>query len=171
MHQSPATNPALGVPRHLVEWHTLAAPQAGAAHLVSLLFNGVLDRLPDLKVVLLETGVSWVPWLMWRADENYKEYRYEVPWVKRMPSQIMREQVRLSTQPLNDVSPANFSKLIDMAGCGDMFMFSSDYPHYDADTADRVLPPSMPDALRRKIRYENALNTFPRLAGYVPKAG
>jgi predicted TIM-barrel fold metal-dependent hydrolase len=165
MHQyaGHTTNPALGVPRTFFEWHTLAAPQAGAAHIMSLIAGGVFDLFPDLKVVLLEAGVTWVPWLMWRADENYKEFRSEVPWVKRLPSEHIRDNVRLSTQPLGDIKWRDFIKLVEMVDAQDMFVFSTDYPHYDADSFDTVFPRGMPEELRTKIRSANALATYPRL--------
>ena len=153
----------LGYPRYYIEWHTTAAPQAGMNQLLSIICNGVLDQLPELKVVILETGVAWLPWFMWRLDQQYRECRLEVPWVKRLPSEHMRDSVRLSTQPMGDVKPAHLQQLIEMTDSDRMYMFATDYPHYDADSVDQVLPGALPEALRQRIRYQNALETYPRL--------
>jgi predicted TIM-barrel fold metal-dependent hydrolase len=164
MHQGFDIVTTLGAPRTWFELHTLGAPQLAHSHLMSILAGGVFDQFPELKLVLLETGVVWVPWLMMRADENYKEYRDEVPWVKKMPSDHIRDSVRISTQPLADIKWRDFLTLIEMIDGEDVFVYSLDYPHYDADPFDAVLPPSMPARIRNKLRYENALATYPKLA-------
>lgn len=162
LHHGKQTRTVLGYPRYYIEWHTTAAPQAASNQLLSLICNGVFDQYPELKVVLLETGVAWVPWFMWRLDQQYRELRVEVPWVKRLPSEHMRDSVRISTQPMGDVKPKHFEQLVEMTDSDRMFMFSTDYPHYDADSVDRVLPGVLPEGLRQRIRYQNALETYPR---------
>jgi predicted TIM-barrel fold metal-dependent hydrolase len=169
MHQGPASRTILGFPRYYIEWHTLASPQVGMGQLVSLICNGVFDQFPDLKVAFLETSIGWVPWLMWRLDQQYREVRHEIPWVKRLPSEHMRDSVRFSTQPASDIKPQHLVKLIEMAGTERMFMFSTDYPHYDADSLDNVLTKAIPEALRNRIRYENAMETYPRIAEAVKR--
>lgn len=164
LHHGAFTQTVLGYPRYYFEWHTVAAPQAGINQLLSIVANGLFDRYPDLKVVLLETGVGWLPWFMWRVDEQYRESRSEVPWVKRLPSKHLRDNVRIATQPLGDVTPNQFVKIVEMAEADRMFMYSSDYPHFDADSADVVLPRSLPEALRTRVRYQNAVETYPRLS-------
>jgi predicted TIM-barrel fold metal-dependent hydrolase len=150
-------------PRYVAEWHVLAAPCVGMMQLASLVFNGVLDQLPDLGIVMLETGAAWLPWFLWRADENYKEFRWEVPWVKRLPSEQIRAQVRVSTQPIGELPIGDFVRLVEMARCEDVFVFATDYPHHDGDSAS-TLAPALPPDLRRKIWADNALSVMPRLA-------
>ena len=53
-------------------------------------------RSPTLPVVLVESGFTWLPPLMWRFDKNWKGLRREVPWVDRLPSEMIREHVRLT---------------------------------------------------------------------------
>lgn len=165
LHHQSFTRTVVGYPRYYVEWHTLAAPQSGMSQLSSMIFNGLFDRYPELKVMFLETGVAWLPWFMARADENYREFRSEVPWLKRLPSEHVQDNVRLATQPLSDITTRQLVDMIEAAQLERVLMFSSDYPHYDADSADRVLPTSMPAELRQRIRCGNALESYPRLAG------
>jgi predicted TIM-barrel fold metal-dependent hydrolase len=165
-HHSQVTRTLLGYPRHYIEWHTLAAPQAAMNQITSLIFNGVFDKFPNLKAAFLECGVAWVPWLMWRADQQYREVRVDVPWVKQLPSVYMRNNIRISTQPMSDVKPQYLTQLIEWTESDSMFMFSTDYPHYDADSVNHVLPKTLPEALRRRIRYQNAIETYPRLRGF-----
>jgi len=159
MHNGPETRPAVGYPRYYIEWHT-TMNQAHMCQIVSLICNGVFDQFPDLKVVVLEGGFSWLPHLMWRLDQQYREVRSEVPWVKRMPSTYIRDNIRLSTQPIEQIEARHFLQLIDMMGSDRLLMYSSDYPHWDFDAPDRALPAGIPEDLRRKILFENARETY-----------
>jgi uncharacterized protein len=162
-HHGQHTRTLFGWPRYYIEWHMMAAPQSAQNQLLSLICNGVFDRFPELTAVFLESGVAWVPWFMWRLDEQYRESQSEVPWVKRLPSEHMRSNVRISTQPLGDITPKQFAQLVDMAGTEDIFVFSTDYPHYDGDSVDFLQNRAVSAELSQKVRYQNALNSYPRL--------
>jgi predicted TIM-barrel fold metal-dependent hydrolase len=162
-HHGSHTRTLFGWPRYYIEWHMMAAPQSAQNQLLSLICNGVFDRYPELTAVFLESGVAWVPWFMWRLDEQYRESKAEVPWVRRLPSEHMRSNVRIATQPLGDITPKQFVQLVEMAGTEDLFMFSTDYPHYDGDSADFLANRAVSDELARKVRYQNALDSYPRL--------
>ena len=70
------------------------------AQLTSLIGEGTFERFPGLRVALLEGGFTWLPSLMWRLDKEWKGLRRDIPWVRRPPSETIRERVRLSVQPL-----------------------------------------------------------------------
>ncbi len=163
-HHSGATSTLL-VPRYYIEWHTMAAPQTAQNQLMSLIVNGTFDRYPELKVVMLESGVTWIFWLMWRLDQQYRELRANVPWVKRLPSEHIRDNVKVATHPITEVTPRQFEHLVEMTQSERVFVFATDYPHYDADSAD-VLD-GLSDSLRYRIRYQNALEIFPSLRHLV----
>jgi uncharacterized protein len=76
----------------------------------------------------------------------------------------MRDNVRLSTQPMGDTNPIELQRIVESLNAERIYVFSSDYPHYDADPADVVLAGSLPEELRRRVWYQNALESFPRLA-------
>lgn len=145
--------------RYYVAWRS-AHPQAYMNQVISMITNGVFDKFPDLKVALIEGGFEWVPFMMNRMDAAYKGLRQETPWVKRMPSDYFRDNMRFSTQPWHDISAKHFMDIVDMMGSEDMLMFSTDYPHWDFDSPKRTLPPKVPKALQRKILTENARNLY-----------
>ena len=154
-----ATNPpptATGYPFYYAEWHTLL-PEAAMAHLVSLVCHGVFERLPELRVVVIEAGVAWLPAVLWRLDSNWKALRTEVPWVRRLPSEQVREHVRFTTQPLEQ--PKRKSDLHAVLGAIDgienLLMFATDYPHWDFDAPRQALG-RLPEAWRERIASENA---------------
>ena len=44
-----------------IEWHTLGSACSIMSHLVSLVCHGTFERLPSLKVLLIEGGIAWLP--------------------------------------------------------------------------------------------------------------
>ena len=56
--------------------------QVFQAQVLSLVSEGVFDKFPDLRVALIETGVTWMPSLMWRFDKEWRGLRNLTPWVK-----------------------------------------------------------------------------------------
>jgi uncharacterized protein len=153
------TNPpptATGYPAYYFEWHTLL-PTAAMAHLVSLIAHGVFERLPTLRLVFIEPGIAWLPGILWRLDANWKALRSEVPWVRRPPSEQVREQVRLTTQPLEQPKRKSdlHAVLESIEGLEDMLMFATDYPHWDFDAPRHVIA-RLPEGWRDKVLKENA---------------
>jgi predicted TIM-barrel fold metal-dependent hydrolase len=132
-------------------------------HTVSLIAEGVFQKFPNLKFVLIEGGIGWMPHLMWRMDKNYKALRQLVPWLNEMPSAVMRRHIRLTTQPIEEPeNPKHLLNIFDMLGSDEMVMFSSDYPHWDFDDPIAALR-HLPDSLKLRLFRENALATYNRL--------
>ena len=52
----------------------MVAPQMAQHQVMSLIVHGMFDRYPELKVVMLESGVTWIFWLMWRLDQQFREF-------------------------------------------------------------------------------------------------
>lgn len=138
--------------------------------LLSLIAEGVFVKFPRLKVVLLESGVTWLPPFIWRANKTWRGTRSEVPWVKRPPGDYVREHVRLTAQPL-DAPPASdiLAIIIEQLASDRLLLFATDYPHWHYD-GDAVLPSGFAPELLPKILYENAFDTYPRLREAVPAA-
>jgi predicted TIM-barrel fold metal-dependent hydrolase len=127
------------------------------SQLLSLVSEGVFDQFPALRVTLIESGCTWLPSLMWRFDKEWKGLRREVPWVRRPPSEYIREHVYLTLQPFDaPLQPAQLLRLIERLGSEQMLLFASDYPHRHADTPDPAPLELHDQALARKIVYDNA---------------
>ena len=133
------------------------------ADLLSLIHEGAFAKFPRLRVVLIESGFTWLPNFMWRANKTWRGVRAEVPWVDRPPADLIREHVRVTLQPGDaPPDPESFSRVIDQIGSDDMILFSTDYPHSHFD-GDDPFPPGFPDRLRRRVLLENPLATYTRL--------
>ncbi len=146
---------AAGYPSHYIEYHTCIVGSI-QAHLASLLFEGVFERFPELRIVIVEAGIGWIPPFCWRMDREWKSLRIEVPWVRRKPSEYLEDHVRFTTQPLDEPDDRkHLSQVIDMLPSDKLLMFSSDYPHWDFDNPTRVFS-EFPADLKSRIFAENA---------------
>jgi predicted TIM-barrel fold metal-dependent hydrolase len=149
--------PWCGPPTFFWEMHALLC-ETGMGHMASVIAQGIFERFPGMRLVLVECGVSWIPPILWRLDTDYKALRKETPWLKKLPSEYAREHIRVTTQPLE--TPHNtdnmWPALADI-GAEDMLMFSSDYPHWDFDDPN-MLP--IPDEWREKVFDKNARELY-----------
>ena len=147
-----------GWPSFYLEDHA-GMSTAFQAQLISYICEGVFERFPTLKVVLIEGGFAWLPPLAWRLDAAWKKLKEEVPHLKRAPSEYIREHIWLTTQPMEEPHRAGqFLELLEQdPWLADRLMFATDYPHWDFDAPDEALPKvKLPDGFDRKIMAENA---------------
>jgi uncharacterized protein len=149
------------------EAHTLW-PQVVMTHLVSFVSHGVFEKFPRLKLLLIEAGSAWLPSLLWRFDAEYKGLRREVPWLKRLPSEYVAEHVWLTTQPL-EFSPKReqVAQLLGWIEGDRKLVYSSDYPHWDADEINYVAS-RLPETWHRRVFFENALAFYGWTEADVP---
>ena len=159
------TSPGMagGTPTYYVEWHT-GLSQVFQANVISLVCHGVFERFPELKVVVTEGSLGWVPDVLWRLDKNVKGLRDEVPWVRRLPSEYVFDHVRFTSQPLPEPRRReHLHALCDIVRAERTLLFSSDYPHWDFDSPRHALT-ALPAAIRQRVRVDNAIETYgPRL--------
>ncbi|HEX5327453.1 MAG TPA: amidohydrolase family protein [Acetobacteraceae bacterium] len=154
---------SMGWPSYLLEDYVVQA-QGFAGVLNSLITEGVFVEFPRLKVVLMESGVTWLPAWMWRVNKTWRAMRPEVPWNTVAPAEMVRRHVRVTMQPFDaPPKPEQLTRIIDEIGCDDMFLFATDYPHWHFDHTDAV-PDGLPEALVRRMLFDNPLDTYARLA-------
>jgi len=150
-----------GWPAHRVEDY-IAQSTAFESQLLSFLAEGVFQKFPALKLVLSESGVTWLPTLLWRTSKTWRGVRPEVPWIDRPPGEIVREHVRLTLQPLDAPDGETLARTLEHIGSDRMLLFSTDYPHWHFD-GDDVLPDGLSAAAVRRLLIDNPLDTYPRL--------
>lgn len=125
--------------------------------LTSLVFEGVFQEFPDLRIVMIEGGIAWLPSLMWRMDRAFALLGSEAPRLDRLPSEVIREHVWLTTQPMDEPErAADLPVLFDQLGMDDRICFATDYPHWDFDSPERAIPKVLGEERRRLILRDNA---------------
>ena len=154
-HHTTLAQGPYGMGLHYMERHALI-PVSLMPQVISLICNGVFDSYPRLRFMILEGGFSWLPHVMWRLDREYRQGRIEVPWIKKLPSTHIRERLKLSTQPTEDITSEQWVRLVELMGSDEILVFSTDYPHFDFDEPNAAIPLSLPTDLREKIMWKNA---------------
>lgn len=150
----------IGEPSSYFEWHS-TLPITFMSHCASFICEGIFEKFPQLKVVLVEGGFGWLPHLMWRMDKNFKSLRATTPWLKRLPSEYILDHVRVTSQPIEETeTPEQLIQLFGMMHAEKTLCFASDLPHWDFDNVDRAFPKRMDQELKERIFYKNAAETY-----------
>ncbi|ROS38454.1 amidohydrolase family protein [Amycolatopsis thermoflava] len=143
-----------------LEQHSLLI-EGGIHHVLSLILNGVFERFPRLKFVAVEAGTAWLPWLAWKLDAHYDVLRRESRWVRKRPSEYLREHVSVTTQPLEmSPKPEQLWQLYEAyGGMENQLCFATDYPHWDADSP-AYIGRRIPEAWHTRVFHDNALGIY-----------
>jgi len=106
----------------------MGIPVPPAQTLATLIFDGVLERFPELHIGVIEQGAIWVPsWLrqMESAFEAFGRHEDRLQALSLRPTEYVHRQVRFTPYPTEDVG-----WIVEQGG-PDLVMFSSDYPHVE----------------------------------------
>jgi predicted TIM-barrel fold metal-dependent hydrolase len=130
------------------------------AQVASLALEGVFERFPRLRMVMIEGGFAWLPALCWRLDRHWARMRDEVPECRRPPSEYIREQLWFTTQPVEEPEqPEHLRDTLNWIGW-DRLMFATDYPHWDYDDPAAAFKIAMSEHERSMIFRENACAVY-----------
>jgi predicted TIM-barrel fold metal-dependent hydrolase len=108
--------------------HTIGRPVETFIQFAGLMYGGVPERFPKLRIAFLECGVGWVPYWMERMDEEWeKRGKVEAPLCKHEPSEYIKQgNLFFAMEPEEETLPYVIERIGD-----DKILFASDYPHWD----------------------------------------
>jgi uncharacterized protein len=163
IHGAPGIHlPMLGSQRfdNYLQVHCVSFPFDMMVALTSLVLGGVLERHPQLRVGLLESGVGWVPYFVERMHEHLEKRGRLTPACKHKPEEyIARGQIYVSCEP--EEEGVRFAT--EVLG-PDFIMYASDYPHWDSDFPNSTTPlrvrADLSDDIRAKILGANAARFY-----------
>jgi predicted TIM-barrel fold metal-dependent hydrolase len=150
---------AAGFPTYYLEMR-MARPQIAQAHVASLICEGVFEKFPNLKFLFIEVDTFWLSGLLWHMDNDWKALRDYTPWVKKLPSEYARSNLRLGTQPWPNLpKKEDLETYLRWNHAEEVFVYASDYPHWDWDEPSTLLQGCDPD-LRARIFGGNARDMY-----------
>ena len=135
-------------------WHNLV-------HLTNWVINGIPERFPKLKVLWIESGLAWLPFIMQRLDNEYMMRTADAPELKRLPSEYIRDMY-YTNQPMEKTGDmALLETTFRVIKAETQLLYSSDYPHWDFDLPSVIYDlPFLNEAQKRQILGGNALRVF-----------
>ena len=124
--------------------------------MATMIFDGVLDRFPRLRLGAIELGAVWIPsWIhqMESAFEAFARHEERLRALELRPTEYVQRQIRATPYPTDDVG-----WLTEQLG-PDICLFSSDYPHVEGgrkpfERFERSLGDAS-DAVRQRFYHDN----------------
>lgn len=140
--------------------HACSHPMEMMMALLDLIERGVLERHPALRVGFLEAGCGWLPYWLWRLDEEYHHLAGEVAeHVCMAPSAYFRRQCFVALEP----GEPHLAETLRAIGPAHV-VFGSDAPHLDheADLVQRFTAPDgpLPPELIAQVADKNPRRLF-----------
>jgi predicted TIM-barrel fold metal-dependent hydrolase len=151
---------AFATANRFISVHALGFVFYNMLHMTNWIMNGLPERFPKLKVIWMESGLAWLPFMMQRLDNEYLMRSNEAPSLKMLPSEYMR-QMFYSTQPMEMTNLRALELTFEMINAETQLMYSSDYPHWDFDLPSTIFDlPFLSEAGKRNIVGETAKRVF-----------
>jgi predicted TIM-barrel fold metal-dependent hydrolase len=144
----------------------------GGVNAVQLIFAGVFDRFPTLRIFFAENQIGWVPFFMEQADERYERHWWwaqnllGVKRLERPPSEYVREHCYWGFQ--GDRVGIELREHIGV----DRAIWASDFPHQESNwpesrkLIERIFA-GVPEQEQYRMVCGNAVEFF-HLEDYVP---
>ena len=145
--------------------HTIGHTFEQISATMLIVYSGILEKFPRLRVGFLEGMVGWIPMLAERMDEEYEHRPFEAPLLTKEPSDYFRSgRMFFGAEAEEGPIPA----VIKFLGSDETLLYSSDYPHWDGDfpntTSSLAGRDDLTDDNKRNIIGENARRFYRALA-------
>jgi predicted TIM-barrel fold metal-dependent hydrolase len=136
---------------------------ANAIQLMDVVMSGILPRNPGLRLVSVESGIGWLPFVKEALDHgfDYANVSAEKPEFRRRPSEYIREQVWACTF-FEEFAAKTF---LDSIG-SDRVLFETDYPHpiclHGEGVREKIDAAfgGLSEEVRRQILFSNAADLY-----------
>ncbi|HEX3936980.1 MAG TPA: amidohydrolase family protein [Xanthobacteraceae bacterium] len=143
-----------------ISMHSISFVYYNIIHLTNWLINGLPERFPKLKVMWIESGLAWLPFLMQRLDSEYMMRSSEAPLLKRRPSEYIQDMY-FTSQPLERSNMDLTEATLKAIKADTQLLFASDWPHWDFDLPSSITTlPFLDEQAKRNILGFNAARLF-----------
>jgi len=140
--------------------HTIGRPFETLLDCAALIYGGVPEKFPNLRIAFLECGCGWVPYWMDRMDEEWEKRQTEAPLLKKKPSEyVTAGNWFFAAEPEESTVPFCMEKVGE-----EVILFASDYPHWDGGfpymTATVKARKDLTESQKNKIMRNNAARLY-----------
>jgi predicted TIM-barrel fold metal-dependent hydrolase len=124
----------------------------------------MLDRFPQLRFGILESGFGWIPFWARRLDDQMEYVGYVNEDLKQRPSEYMENGRFFASIEMHEGGEMA-AQVTNLMGDG-MLMLGTDYPHAESrfpESVDKVLAwksQGMSEEALRKLLWDNAVAFF-----------
>lgn len=130
---------------------------------MELLFGGVLERHPGLRCAFLEAGCSWVPYWLFRLEEEWERFRDASPGLAQNVTMPPVEYWKRQCYSAVEVDEWSLRGVIATVG-DENLVISSDFPHFDSpfpEAFDRFMKiPGVSRESQAKILWDNCAKLY-----------
>ncbi len=153
-------DPSFAQLNRFISMHALSFAHYNMIHMTNWLINGLPERFPKLKMLWIEAGLAWIPFLMQRLDHETMMRPSEAPSLKRLPSEYMRDMF-FTSQPLERCNMKLLQATMESFNAETQLLYASDWPHWDFDPPHAITTlPFLSDQAKRNILGLNAARLF-----------
>jgi predicted TIM-barrel fold metal-dependent hydrolase len=142
-----------------VSGHILSHPFEAMAAMAGLIWYGVFERFPNLKVVHVEADGGWVPYWLQRMEQHWNfSGNAEHEYLTKRPTEYFKRNVCVAFRGDEPTMKA----AVELVGDGN-FSWDTDYPHPDGTYpwgVDAMLKQPISQEAKRKILWDNPARWF-----------
>jgi predicted TIM-barrel fold metal-dependent hydrolase len=142
-----------------VTGHILSHPFEAMAAMAGLIWYGVIERHPKLRIVHVEADGGWVPYWLQRMEQHWRfSGNSEHEYLTKRPTEYFKSNFYVAFRGDEPTMKA----ALDLVG-DDNFLWDTDYPHPDGTFPwgiDAMLGQSIPDSSKKKILWDNPARAF-----------
>jgi predicted TIM-barrel fold metal-dependent hydrolase len=153
-------DPSMQQCNRFLSMHAISFVHYNLVHMTNWVINGLPERFPKLKMLWIESGLAWLPFLMQRLDAEYMMRSSEAPLLRKLPSEYMTEMY-YSSQPLERSNMKLTESTFEAIRAETQLLFSTDWPHWDFDLPASITTlPFLSEEAKRNILGFNAARLF-----------
>ncbi len=143
-----------------IQAHTCSHAFGQMRQITSMIFEGIPERFPRLRIAYLEAGCGWAPYWMERMDDEYAKRAAEAPALKRKPSDYVRSGSIFFSCEADEWLLPQALKLVGE----NQIVYASDFPHWDHSypaSVDEIRDRGdITDVQKRKLFADNARRLY-----------
>ncbi|MBS1697762.1 MAG: amidohydrolase family protein [Actinobacteria bacterium] len=153
-------DPSFAQLNRFLSMHALSFTHYNQIHVTNWIINAMPERFPKIKMLWVESGLAWIPFLMQRLDHEVLMRPSEAPGLTKMPSEYMKD-MWYTTQPMERTNMELLEATMKSFNAETQLLYSSDWPHWDWDAPSTITNlPFLAEQQKRNILGLNAARLF-----------